>query len=356
VRIAEATEDGKPRIADRAELRVRSIASGQILVGLAEGHGMAVAESLVGTGLTELELATPTTMISADQELRLIGNIVRRLGDEPALGLRAGLRYHFTALGPVGFALVSSSTLGDAMDVALRYIDLTFALTRVVIERDEHECRVIVDAGETPPALRRFALERSVGVLFALARDVLGDVMLCRRLSFDLPPPPRGGTAVIRDLLGIAPRFGASRTELVLAAGDVSRPLGKGSPVALDLAESICRKSLADRTTQLGWSARVRSRIVARRSCAIDMDEIARDLAVSSRTLRRRLLAEGTTYSAICDEVLVSLAEGLLASRDLSIDEIADRLGYADATSFIAAFRRWTGKTPHAFRTSIPHR
>ena len=73
--------------------------------------------------------------------------------------------------------------------------------------------------------------------------------------------------------------------------------------------------------------------------------DVARQLSTSERTLRRRLADEGTSYRALLAEVRLTLAEDA-GDGALSVEDVALRLGYAEATPFIAAFRRWTGTTP----------
>ncbi|MFD2400258.1 helix-turn-helix transcriptional regulator [Prauserella oleivorans] len=68
------------------------------------------------------------------------------------------------------------------------------------------------------------------------------------------------------------------------------------------------------------------------------------------RTLRRKLAAEGTSYRALVDEVRETVAEDLLATPALSVEQIAHRLGYSEASSFIHAFTRWKGVPPREFR------
>ena len=61
----------------------------------------------------------------------MIANLLRALGDPPGLGLEAGIRYHLTTYGIWGFAMISSPTWRSAIDIGLRYLDLTFAFTRI---------------------------------------------------------------------------------------------------------------------------------------------------------------------------------------------------------------------------------
>ena len=76
------------------------------------------------------------------------------------------------------------------------------------------------------------------------------------------------------------------------------------------------------------------------------MSGVAAALGVSDRTLRRRLAADGTSYQRLLDDVRESLAVELLGTGRLRVQDVAVRLGYAEASSFILAFRRWTGRTP----------
>ena len=82
-----------------------------------------------------------------------------------------------------------------------------------------------------------------------------------------------------------------------------------------------------------------------------DMEEVANALHLTVRTLRRRLREEGTSFAQLRDEVRMALAEALLAGPRLSMEQIAERLGYVDATSFGNAFKRCRARTPCSFRS-----
>jgi len=77
---------------------------------------------------------------------------------------------------------------------------------------------------------------------------------------------------------------------------------------------------------------------------------VAKELHVSARTLKRKLAERGTTFSALRDDVLRQRALLLLDNRELSIGEVADRLGYREPPSFTRAFKKWTGKSPQEYR------
>lgn len=329
----------------------RSISSIQTMTAFGIGRGMAVRDCLAGTGLRPDDLNDPVMTVSVEQEFRVIRNLLQHLGDSPGLGLEVGQRYHFTALGAVGFAVASCASIYQAFEVGLRYMDLTFALTTFRLEEEGDECRIVVTDEGVPPDLHRFALERAVGVLWGLAGLFGAQAAIGRRLRFNFPRPRDVG--LYEERLGTLPEFDAPRTVIVLDAAEMKRPLLPGSALALHQAEEQCRKLLAERRARSGLAARVCHHLALRGGRPLDMEAMAAELCLSARTLRRRLQEEGATYLALCDEVRRAFAEELLALPHLSIEQIAERLGYSEAAGFIHAFRRWTGVTPRAFRTGV---
>ena len=109
----------------------RAPGSVQLLTRLGGDYGVPAHTCLERTGLSEERLRDPAGTVTAKQELTVIVNLQRALSDTPGIGLEAGTRYHLTTYGIWGFALISSPTWRSALDVGLRYIDLTFAFTRI---------------------------------------------------------------------------------------------------------------------------------------------------------------------------------------------------------------------------------
>lgn len=328
----------------------RPITSLQVMAAFGVERGMTLRECLAGTGLRPEALEDPATTVAIEQEFALIRNLLRHLGDTPGLGLEVARRLHFTSLGSVGFAVASCSSLHQAFEVALRYIDLTYALTAFRFEEEGDECRIVLDDGAVPRDLHRFALERAVGVLHTQSAMLFGRQRIGRYLQFSFAAPADPG--IYERLLGVAPAFDAPRTVIGIDAEEMKRPLAQGSALALQQAEEQCRRLLAERRARSGLAQRVCDRLARLGGRPPQMNEMAAALCLSARTLRRRLQEEGTTYFALCDEVRRTFAEQLLALPHLTVEAVAERLGYSEAAGFIHAFRRWTGMTPRAFRVA----
>lgn len=328
----------------------RNVTSMRLMAELAADHGMTERDALAGTGLRQAQLSDPELIVTGQQELRMIRNLVRRLDAVPALGIEAGMRYHFTAFGALGFAIVSSRTTRSALDVALQYFHLTFAFTRFVVTDTALETHVIVDDAEVPEDVARFVVERDITALITVARDLFSMEPMIRRLAFRSSRPDR--VAAYEELFGVELAFGADANRVVLDRKTMGRPLVQANELAQRAAIDQCRKLLEARKTRSGLASSVRDRLITASAQMPTMDAVAADLCVTPRTLRRRLLDEATRFAELRDEVRLTLADEFLTGPRLSIEQIAERLGYAETTSFINAFKRWHGSTPHAFRRS----
>jgi len=326
----------------------RGISSMQLQAQLGVERGLSLAACLDGTGLTPAQLADPAALVSAQQELRLVRNLVRGLAQVPGLGLEAGTRYHFSAYGILGFAIVSSPNLRSALEVALRYLNLTYAYNRITAETADGEMRLLFDDSAIPEDVRQFLLERDAAAALTLQREMFSSSLVPLRLS--LRGRRLAYAAQFTRLFGVEPRFGAARNELAMDAAVLDAPLPQANESSRSMAEEQCRKLLAARKARSGLAERVRDRILRQPGHIPGMNAVAGELLLTPRTLRRRLLEEGTSYKALTDEVRETLAEELLSAARLSVEQIAERLGYAEAASFIHAFKRWKGQPPHSYR------
>ncbi|MEK1941498.1 MAG: helix-turn-helix domain-containing protein, partial [Pseudomonas sp.] len=165
-----------------------------------------------------------------------------------------------------------------------------------------------------------------------------------------LPAP--ADSHLYRELLGLEPIFNAEENRLVFASALLDRPLPGANPQVMQHCEQQCQALLAKRRVRAGLSGRIRDRLLAHPGRLPDMEQLANELHMTTRTLRRRLLEENTSYRQLLEEVRQALAEELLATGALTLEEIAERLGYGEVSNFMHAFKRWKGVTPRQYRMS----
>ncbi|MTE11385.1 AraC family transcriptional regulator [Nocardia aurantiaca] len=333
----------------------RGVASVALMVGFAREHGVPAARMLQGSGLSERQLADPDEQIDAHTELAVIRNLVRELGARPNLGLEVGRRYRITTFGIFGFACVSSPTLGEAIAFALRYLELSFTFCIPAASWRPGEFVARIHDERVPFDVRRFLVERDVAAMHQVMSDLMGRPIPLLRADFDFPAPENLGPYT--EMYGLTPSFEAEHNLFALDPAILQQPLPQANEHTWAMCLAQCRDLVSRRRARTGIAAEVRERLVPRGgldgfAVPPGIDSVAKDLNMSTRTLRRHLDAAGTSYRQLLDEVRRALAEEMLTATPLSVSDVAIRLGYAEASTFIHAFKRWTGTTPSAYRRS----
>jgi AraC-like DNA-binding protein len=319
-----------------------------LLLRVAADHDVLPQACLRGTGISTDQLQQPGAEITAREEQRVITNMLDALGDPAGLGVEAGNRYHLTTYGIWGFALISSPTLRSASDVGLRYLDLTFAFSRIRTREENGEFQFVLDAPGVPDRLQRFAVERDASAIRTLERELFAAPTPVERASFVFPPPADIDPYI--ETFGVTPEFGAEENILALPPSLLDVPLPQANEHTAALAQAQCREMLHQRHVRAGLSGRVRDLLLATPAAPPNAEQVAHELNMSSRTLRHHLGAEGTSFRELLDEVRQRLAEEMLVSGRLTVAETAQRLGYVELSSFSQAFRRWNGMGPRAYR------
>lgn len=326
----------------------RNTVSASLLMRFALERGADRETLLRDTGLSVAALTDPATEILATQELALVRNLLAQLGHLPGLGLDAGLRYHLSTYGIWGFALLTSPTLRAVTEVVERYLPLSYAFVQFRFELGADESRIVLDDGALDADVRQFLLERDFAAWANAMREILPGGLSLRAVRFRFARPDYASR--LAELCGLDPVFGASENVVLLDPALFDQPLPQGDPVMARMCLEQCRHLLGRRQARAGWAGRVRDRLFHSAGGLPGLDAVAEDLHLSSRSLRRHLEAEGSSFRALCDEVLETLAEELLTTANMKLEEVASRLGYAEPASFIHAFKRWKGVSPNAFR------
>ncbi|RBO96484.1 AraC family transcriptional regulator [Nocardia puris] len=286
---------------------------------------------------------------SADWELGAVRVLVRRFGGEPGLGLEAGRRCAVRVGGPWGLAALSSSTLRQVIDLAVRYADPGSGLGRLTFREDEREAALVFDDLSVPGDLRPFLAERAFAEIQGIGARLFAAGLPVRRVTFRHGMPAH--TRRHRAVFGVEPHFRAAEDALVFAAASLDRRLPRPTKGARDSAARLCRDLLDDRSILTGVAAEVREVLIRDPGVIPDLTEVAAALYMSPRTLSRKLSMEGTTFRVLVDEVRQALSEQLLGHTRMTTEQVASRLGYAESASFIRAFRRWNGCPPRDFRS-----
>lgn len=318
------------------------------LVHVLEESGISRQAFLKASLLEPARLDADEARLSRSEVYRLCEHAIELTGN-PALGLQWGERLDGGAFAPISQLLSHSPTLRDAFEALARF--------QAVLSDDcgyqllEHDQRVTVRclslAGESP-VTQRFVAEMIVTGLFRLVRSFNPGAAI-ERVGFAYEAPAYR-TEYARVFEG-AERFDEAFTGIAFDAALMSTASPRRDEDLHDALRSVVERRVLRMTQRTPYSLRVREVLVQRAAPQqSDMADVARALGISTRSLRRRLSAEGKSFTAILNEACALVAERLLLSGERTIQEAAYEIGFSDTAAFHRAFKRWTGMTPSEFR------
>ncbi|MCC1496964.1 AraC family transcriptional regulator [Alcanivorax sp. 1008] len=323
----------------------RPIASAAILVEVGEEYGLTRAQCLAGTGIAAKVLANLEAQISADQELRLIRNLLLHLGDGLPLGLHAGRRYQATSFGIWGFAVLNARTMRQAVEVGVRYARLTTAWCQPrVLDRGE-QALMTVSVDGLPADVSQFLLERDAAILISIQRSMVPLHVPLTTVTCTFPRPPYHNA--VDEYFGARVAYDQPENLIGMHRSLGGLPLPSHNTAFFKRCEQECERLLdSHRHRGGGLAGRVRQSIMRHLCAGAPLERVCEDLGMHRRTLHRHLAKTGMDYASLLEETRQALAEQLLLTTDFSIEEIAYQLGYRQATNFIRAFKGWRQMTP----------
>lgn len=292
-------------------------------------------------GLVRKRLMEPGARLHLPEMVRLFERAAE-LAREPALPVYFGMHMRVSAHGFLGFAAMSARTLGEALELAVRFAPTRTTALRLSLEESGKQAALCIDEVEDLGAARSAVLVSLMVGLWKIGNDLTGRTLV-GRAEIAVPEP-----AYFHRYTPLFPstiKFATKRTRHVFAREMLELPLLSADSAARALAQQACERELE---AMLGRDdvARVRYLIPGTGGGVRSAPEVAKLLGYSPRTLKRRLAELGTTFSAILDEYRRERAALLLGQGTLSLQEIALELGYSDAANFSRAHRRWSGRAP----------
>lgn len=321
-----------------------------LLLEMLRERGLPQEQAARDSGIAAHVLSKPEGRITLTQWTRLALYAVQ-LSGEQGLGIEYGMRLRPSAHGFLGYATMTAPTLRQAISLASKYYRMRLQSYRLHLA--EEGDRAVLEIGETHPipVLRSFFFEIQLVGLAHLPGPFIGESGNGIELWFDWPEP-----AYFKRYRERLPpvRFSRPANQLRFP----THYLGRQPVLADDSTHGqallqVEREYASTRLEDDSLVPRVRAALVPDDSAYPALDALAERLHVSSRSLRRKLDAQGTSYQALLDEARLRDARQLLESSALSIQEVSTRLGFQNPPSFTRAFKLWTGRTPSEYRAAL---
>ena len=345
-------------VVDAVELREKRYPPLRIALAIATlaGNGLDPGALLQGTGLSQRDLDDPDVRVSSLQLLSVARNAVAQ-GAPPNAGLRVGLSLHASSYGMLGYAMLCSATMRQAFDTMLRFFRLGSGM--FIPERsDDTDCAVWAFANpaaaglpDLTPPLYHFIIDMSMAALTNVVKDMMGPWCVPSRVRFTCAPPPY--VDELARAFACQLEFDQPRNEVHYPADWLDRVPQLANPITASEVSKTCARLLDEFKWQSGATRRVYHELTRTPGSFPEIESVASSLCMTSRTLRRKLDAEGTSYSELLDSVRRALATDYLKTSPLDTEDIATALGFCDGASFRRAFKRWTGNSPSHVRSGM---
>ncbi len=310
-------------------------------------HGLDAEFVLAEAGLVASELEGDQNLIDRERLRRLVTSALRASG-RPWLGLEFGAAVPVLSHGPLGLAASASGNLAEALALIARFLGVRAPLLRLEVSRVVGglwaRFEVEPDLGE----VRMFVLEAALVMLERLLQGLCARDFALARIEL---PWPRPAWARHYSAFLVSPlRFDARAARLWLPDTLARAACLSSDPAALAFARAECERRLAQANPRLDFVAALRRRLQACEGDYPDAPQMAAKLGLSPRSFFRRLADEGLRWRSLLDEARCARALQLLRETDLPVEQIAGRLGYADASNFSRCLRRWCGRSARELR------
>jgi len=319
-----------------------------LLLQLVESKGVKPVTVLQGTGLTMADLESDDVWISYRQTMQIVHNCLEAT-DCATLGLELGAAQDISTFGILGYAMLSCATLGEALSVGVKYQRTAQNLSDVRLDMDE---KLFAISAVAPfvldPSGYRFAIEELFAGVMAMSRIITGEELYPTVIRCAYADP--GYRDKYECIFRCPIHFDepGNRMEIELSVLDL--PVLQANKFNARMSEKLCEDVLQKHIGEQDLSMRIRHIILREPGKFPDEIAVAQALAMSGRTLRRRLSDLGTSYRTLLDQVRADLAEQYLLNSQLSVEQVGLLLGYTESTNFRRAFKRWLGVAPREYR------
>lgn len=333
-------------------LGTASIAALRQYVRAAEAAGIDTPALFTEARLDSSLLDSDDGRINGEQFQRFILLLCERTAN-PILGLETGDFVQPGSYSVLGYITMSCATLGEAVARIAPFEKLVGDMGTTELAMAQGSIKLTWHCNYNDPIVRPQVVDNIFASWINYARWLADDTASPTRVSLQRKSPGAELEQAYYRRWNCPVQFGANEDSITMKQELLETRLRQPDPLLRKTLEAHALTQLASLDTDTSLVSQVKHKIQQQLMQGITrQDLVAESLAITSRTLQRKLSQEGVSYQKLLDEVRQKMAEDYLLNSDLVIPEIALRLGYSETASFHRKFKAVTGKTPGEFRAS----
>jgi AraC-like DNA-binding protein len=334
-------------VTDRVQLSSTLVSAA---IAYAHKRGADLSELAARLGLPDVTAALPP-LVTPGQARELLDEVARVL-DDPLLGIHVAQSIEKGAYGVADFAARSAPDFRGALERVVRFIALVSAPAEAELAKAPGGMAIRFRFPGIKGTLGRHGNEFFIALMWQTGLRLTGASFRPTRVRFEHSPP--ADRRIVERFFEIpVVEFDANWNEIAFDEDALVLPVIGHEPRLLPLLDQMAEQEMASRRSARGLVDQVADHVRA----SLDkgepaLEDVARALGMSGRTLQRRLNDEAKPFAEVVDSVRSELACLYVREAERSLDDIAGLLGYAGSRPFQRAFKRWTGMTPFEYRKS----
>ncbi len=319
----------------------------QVIVDTVEKLGGNKSDLLNKAGIKEASLNQFFEFISLKQYETLLQEAINMTG-EPGLGLHIGRAMKFGAHGTFAYAALSFPTAWDAMKVGRKFSRLCNRIVSIEMHEQQGFNVIRIESPYFSGALYRTVIEIVTGTFCEIFNLKFAQGIAAIEIDLRFGRPAYGEK--YDQLWEPSVRFEQPANEIRIPTKLANTKLAMADTSVAERFERECDELIASMAEPRDITERVRQTLFIAKGGFPSLDDLAAQLHMSPRTLRRRLQERGTSFQKLLEGVRLEIAKRYLLDTQRSVGEIARMLGYEDQNSFSWSFKQLTGLPPTKYR------
>jgi len=298
-------------------------------------------------GIDPSRVKSPDERIPVDTYLFIQEKAAQHIND-PYFGLHMGEFAEAGSWSILGYVMMNCKTLGEAFEKSARYSRIIGNMIESRAELQDNRVKIIVFTPPHAPEMSLHCYESTLSSSVRMMRMLTGSQINPLEVTFAYPEP--GSRAEYERIFCCPVLFGQPENSMTLDLSIALTPVMMANASLLDYFEKYAQDFLARMERQKEHTRAVSKIILAHVDDeALSIENVAQEMAVSVRTLQKRLEQEGVVFSDLHQEIREKLAKQYL-HQNYSVEQITYLLGFSEPSVFRKAFKKWAGITPREYR------
>jgi AraC-like DNA-binding protein len=292
-------------------------------------------------------LKSPDARIPIETYLRIQDEAAVFVND-PYFGLHVGEYAEAGSWSILGYMMMNCRNVGEAFEKSVRYSRIIGNLIEVRIERKLNKSRLIFFTSPQAPELSRHCLDTSFSTTICMMQNFTAVDMHPLEVTFSYAEPQ--SRSEYERIFQCPILFSQKENSFTIDASVFNTPILMANPSLLQHFEKYAQEFLAELDRRNEHTGVVTKLILAHLDDeALSIENVAREMSISVRTLQKRLDEEGVIFSDLLREIRRKLAQKYLRE-NYSVEQITYLLGFSEPSAFRKAFKKWSGVTPREYR------